>query len=134
MKIPTCEEMGKEIAEKALDEYLINGKSIREWISILADGEYIKKEDALKGILVEFTKREEKLNLMCACADVKQTCADIIDGLQTFSIPDIEKIKEEIKESKKPENVPFDIEYWHYVKALDKAISIIDEHIKRGGE
>ena len=31
------EEMGKEVAEQALDEYLINGKSLRKWISILSD-------------------------------------------------------------------------------------------------
>ena len=30
------EDMGKKIAEQALDEYLINGKSLREWISILS--------------------------------------------------------------------------------------------------
>lgn len=35
MKFPTYEEMGKEIAEKALDEYLYKGKTLREWIEII---------------------------------------------------------------------------------------------------
>ena len=50
--------------------------------------EYIKKEDAISKILIEFTKREENEKFMCTCADVKQTCADILDGLQTYSFPD----------------------------------------------
>ena len=36
MKFPTYEEMGKEIAEKALDEYLYKGKTLREWIEIIS--------------------------------------------------------------------------------------------------
>lgn len=58
--------------------------------ALSAEGEYIKKEDAIKEILVEFTKQEEKSNLMCTCADVKQTCADILDGLTTYSFPEKE--------------------------------------------
>jgi len=78
MKIPTCEETAKEIAEKALDEYLINGKSIREWISILADGEYIKKED----VLSELNKWEwQELYLPIHFKE------NIIDMLPTYSIP-----------------------------------------------
>ena len=33
-KLPTYEEMGKKVAEKALDE-IYGGKTIREWIEIL---------------------------------------------------------------------------------------------------
>ena len=36
MKFPTYEEMGKEIAEKALDEYLYKGKTLREWVEIIS--------------------------------------------------------------------------------------------------
>lgn len=36
MKFKTIEEMGKEIAERALDEYKYNGKTIREWADILS--------------------------------------------------------------------------------------------------
>ena len=35
-KFPTYEEMGKKVAEKALDEFLYDGKSIREWMQIIA--------------------------------------------------------------------------------------------------
>lgn len=56
--------------------------------ALSTDGEYIKKEDAISKILVEFVAREENGKVMCACHDVKQTCADILDGLQTYSFPD----------------------------------------------
>lgn len=36
MKFQTYEEMGKEIAEKALDEYLYKGKTLREWVEIIS--------------------------------------------------------------------------------------------------
>ena len=36
MKFKTIEEMVKEIAERALDEYKYNGKTIREWADILS--------------------------------------------------------------------------------------------------
>lgn len=38
-KFPTYEQMAKDIAEKALDEYQINGKTLREWITIIAEQE-----------------------------------------------------------------------------------------------
>ncbi len=57
--------------------------------------EYIKKEDAISKTLIEFVTREENGKVMCACADVKQTCADILDGLPTYSFPDSSEIKGE---------------------------------------
>lgn len=38
-EFPTYEQMAKNVAEKALDEYLYDGKSIREWIKIIAEQE-----------------------------------------------------------------------------------------------
>lgn len=38
-KFPTYEQMAKNVAEKALDEYLIDGKTIREWMKIIAEQE-----------------------------------------------------------------------------------------------
>ena len=32
MKFPTYDEMAKNVAEKALDEYLYEGKTLREWV------------------------------------------------------------------------------------------------------
>lgn len=56
--------------------------------ALSAEGEYIKKDDAISKILTEFVAREEKGSVMCACAEVKQTCADILDSLPTYSFPD----------------------------------------------
>ena len=46
-KLPTYEELGKKIAEEALDGYIINGKTLREWVDILAQTGWIPvTEDA----------------------------------------------------------------------------------------
>lgn len=37
MKFPTYEEWGEKVAEQVIDVYLINGRTIREWIEILSD-------------------------------------------------------------------------------------------------
>ena len=36
MKFPTIKEMAEEVAEKALDEYEYKGKTLRQWIEIIA--------------------------------------------------------------------------------------------------
>ena len=46
-KFPTLKEMGKKIAEEALDEYIINGKTLREWIDILAQTRWIPVSERL---------------------------------------------------------------------------------------
>lgn len=38
-EFPTYEQMAKDVAEKALDEYQINGKTLREWITFIAEQE-----------------------------------------------------------------------------------------------
>ena len=38
-EFPTYEQMAKNVAEKALDEFLYHGKSIREWMKIIVDQE-----------------------------------------------------------------------------------------------
>lgn len=47
-KFPTYEEMSKNVAEKALDEFLYDGKSIREWMQIIASEDVISRQEALK--------------------------------------------------------------------------------------
>lgn len=101
-------DMTREEAIKAIeyfqDEYDSNGsgyldEALDMAISALSeDGEYIKKEDAISKILIEFTQRERVGKLMCACVDVKQTCADILDSLQTYSFPDSAENKGEDSE------------------------------------
>ena len=46
-KFPTYEEMGKKVAEKALDEFLYDGKSIREWMQIIASEDAISRQAVL---------------------------------------------------------------------------------------
>ena len=38
MKFLTYEEMGKEVAERALDDFLVNDKTLREWINLMFEG------------------------------------------------------------------------------------------------
>jgi len=57
--------------------------------------------------------------------DAVKVCVDFIDN-HILTVHDIEKIKEEIERSKKSENVPYEAEYWGYVNALDKTLSIIE--------
>ena len=38
-KFPTYEEMGKKVAEEALDGFVYKGKTLREWIDILSSSE-----------------------------------------------------------------------------------------------
>ena len=49
-KIPTYEEIAKKVAEKALDEFLYDGKSIREWIKIIASEDAISRKAVLEHI------------------------------------------------------------------------------------
>ena len=49
-KLPTYEEMGKKIAEEALDGYIYKGKTLREWVDILAQtkSEYEHDHEVVK--------------------------------------------------------------------------------------
>ena len=49
-KFPTYEEMGKKVAEEALDEFLYDGKSIREWMQIIASKDAISKQAVFEQI------------------------------------------------------------------------------------
>jgi hypothetical protein len=46
-KFPTYKEMAKEVAEKALDEYIYKDKTLREWINILARTQWIPVSERL---------------------------------------------------------------------------------------
>lgn len=49
LKFPTIQEMAKDIAEKVLDEYEYEGKSIRQWVEVLED--YDDKQTTLERIV-----------------------------------------------------------------------------------
>ena len=36
MEFPTIDKFAKDVAEKALDEFIYEGKTIREWVEIIA--------------------------------------------------------------------------------------------------
>lgn len=36
MEFPTIDKFAKDVAEKALDEYVYDGKTIREWVEVIA--------------------------------------------------------------------------------------------------
>lgn len=46
-EFPTYEEMGKRVAEEALDRYIYKGKTLREWIDVLAQTQWIPVRDRL---------------------------------------------------------------------------------------
>ena len=47
-KFPTYEDMSKKVAEKTLDEFLYDGKSIREWMQIIASEDAISRQEVLE--------------------------------------------------------------------------------------
>lgn len=47
VEFPTYEEIGKKVAEKALDEILYDGKSIREWMQIIVSEDAISRDKAI---------------------------------------------------------------------------------------
>lgn len=61
-KFPTLEEMDKQVAEKALDEFMYNGKSIREWMQIIASEDAISRQaviELIEGWWVGHTKEDD---------------------------------------------------------------------------
>ena len=58
MKFPSMEEMAKEVAEKALDEYVYQGKTIRQWVDILKD--YDDKQTTLQRIVEQLEAAKDE--------------------------------------------------------------------------
>lgn len=58
LKFPTIQEMAKEVAEKALDEYEYEGKSIRQWVEVLKD--YDDKQTTLERIVERLEEEHRK--------------------------------------------------------------------------
>ena len=63
-KLPTYEEMAKEVAEKALDEYIYKGKTLREWIDAVKQTRWIPVSERLP---------EDSGNYLIAIADSNYT-------------------------------------------------------------
>ncbi len=67
-KFPTYEEMAENIAKKALDEFLYDGKSIREWMQIIASEDCISRQ-AVVGYLC--THCPDDAECFKDCDDIK---------------------------------------------------------------
>lgn len=61
---PTYEEMAENVAEKALDDFLYNGKSIREWMQIIASEDCISRQQAID----KMQELEDEDNEMYGCS------------------------------------------------------------------
>lgn len=59
MKFPSIEEMVKDVAEKALDEYEYQGRTIRQWVEILKD--HNDKRDTLQRIVEQLEAMQDNL-------------------------------------------------------------------------
>lgn len=77
MKFPTYEEMAKDVAEKAMNEYEVNGKTLKEWIDLVIEYEQLKKEKKL--FITPFK--------------IGEIILVSIDKLPFFEIEDSEKLK-----------------------------------------
>ena len=74
MKPMTYKELGEKVAEQALDYYLINGKTMREWINILSDNMSV-----LEQIRNEIQAYADKLEL-CKASPSLEYILQIIDN------------------------------------------------------
>ena len=125
-EFPTYEEMAKNVAEKALDDFLYNGKSIREWMQIIASEDCISRQQAID----KMQEMEDEDDEMYGCSipegfDGKRA----IEALKT--LPSIQpkpktdvlnKIRAEILEERlKNTNMEYD-------KIFELCILIIDKY------
>lgn len=65
-KIPTMDEMAKQLAEKALDEFYCGDKSLREWMRIIASEDAISKAEVIK-LIDEHTNDDGTLDDDITC-------------------------------------------------------------------
>ena len=77
-KIQTMDEMAKQLAENALDNFLCNGKSLREWMRIIASEDAISRQAVLeKAINVPIVRVVTEDKVICR----KVVFADDIENL-----------------------------------------------------
>jgi hypothetical protein len=95
IKFETTEEMARDLADKALDEYMYEGKTVRQWAEVLAD--YDDKQTTLKWIV---KRLEEELNSADAekerCARENPLQFDSVKGYATGIYNAIEITKEKL--------------------------------------
>lgn len=89
MEFPTIDKFAKDVAEKALDEYVYDGKTIREWVEIIAKQEpcedCISREAVEEMIKAEMPERgmweiegdKEKETVCEVCVDLMQKLSEL---------------------------------------------------------
>ena len=90
MKFPSMTEMAKEVAEKALDDYEYQGKTIRQWIDILKN--YDDKQATLQRIVERLEEELSDTNFTKATQEVNDS---FYCGLASAYGHAIEIVKEE---------------------------------------
>ena len=63
MKFLTYEEIGKKVAERALDDFLVNDKTLREWINLMSEGMIpISVIEDIKAEIVKTVEEETQID------------------------------------------------------------------------
>lgn len=90
MTFPTYEEWGEKVAEQVIDVYLINGRTIREWIEILSDELTI-----LDKIKVEIEQAADKqFQIAMGVSDLNERYAHIqMENAYRYSLNVIDKYR-----------------------------------------
>jgi hypothetical protein len=75
MEFPTIDEFAKNVAEKALDEILYEGKTVREWVEIIVKQQpcedCIRREDAIRIASINSMPVNECVSLIRELPSVK---------------------------------------------------------------
>lgn len=74
-EFPTYEKIAKDVAESVLDECLFNGKSIREWVQIIASADCISRAEVIKEVHATI------ITFFDMCEDNEETPMDDKDEL-----------------------------------------------------
>ena len=91
---------------------------------------YEKSDGNLQGYL-EFNQLAEWLKELKESRKFKKKASIVISQLRAdrdLLEKVLEEIRAEILENEKIEHIPEDVNMWHYISGLDKALSIIDKH------
>jgi len=70
-KLPTYEEMAKKVAKIAMDEFLFDGRSIREWVQLIASEDAISRQAVLEYIEGSEAELGHSSENELVCQDIK---------------------------------------------------------------
>ena len=114
LKVPDFEEPCKQ-------------EPCEDCISRLIVQEEISKSIALKENSHQMYKRIQAIPSVTPQPFINKPC--VSEGVcREDKIQVLDEIRAEIEEERKVENIPEDVEMWHYIRALDRTLSIIDKY------